>query len=396
VKKINKKICSESEGNLVVKESCALAALTGCPNLIRYFGCWIDDGHLHIQTEYCNKGSLDRFITPYGGILDTKIPGFSSAPVLDDLVTSGVARERTGLDVESVEYRMSSINDDDVFSDDDDENNDENGGVRGDIDRENCLRQCNAASLQANMSIGTVKGGRQGGVGKETDSTHDMGDEYDQNGFIDSDKENTMEIKSENIKQFQNRDDNTDIEKEKENENENENITSPEAGIAVEISENSNSHSFESANYQLKFAEAMQNLGEDSRTSDSYSCFSENNSGNGFKENTNSLKFTDMKYFAAKDLLNNETNTNDCDMKYSLNDPNCVDINHDNNNKCTKNNITMTIPITMNSKELEIGTVSESLAWGVLHSMGNALQYMHGKGTHYLCMFNILVILNFQ
>ena len=62
VKRIKRKISSESEGKLVIRESCAHAALAGCPNLIQYFGCWLDDGHLHIQTEYCDCGSMDCFV----------------------------------------------------------------------------------------------------------------------------------------------------------------------------------------------------------------------------------------------------------------------------------------------------------------------------------------------
>ena len=62
VKRIKKKISSENEGKLIVRESCALASLMNCPYMVRYFGCWIDNGHLHIQTEYCDKGSLDCFV----------------------------------------------------------------------------------------------------------------------------------------------------------------------------------------------------------------------------------------------------------------------------------------------------------------------------------------------
>ena len=62
VKRIKRKISGESEGKLVIKESCAHAALAGCPHLIQYFGCWLDDGHLHIQTEYCDHGSMDCFV----------------------------------------------------------------------------------------------------------------------------------------------------------------------------------------------------------------------------------------------------------------------------------------------------------------------------------------------
>jgi len=64
LKKIKRKINSDNEGKHVLKEAQAHAALIGCPNITQYFGCWIDDGHLNIQTELCNYGSLDIFVKP--------------------------------------------------------------------------------------------------------------------------------------------------------------------------------------------------------------------------------------------------------------------------------------------------------------------------------------------
>ena len=62
VKRIAKQIASEKEGRLVIREACAHAALVGCPHLVQYFGCWLDDGHLHLQTEFCDVGSMDVFV----------------------------------------------------------------------------------------------------------------------------------------------------------------------------------------------------------------------------------------------------------------------------------------------------------------------------------------------
>lgn len=62
LKKIKRKINSENEGKHVLKEAHAHAALVGCPGITQYFGCWIDDGHLNIQTELCSYGSLDVFV----------------------------------------------------------------------------------------------------------------------------------------------------------------------------------------------------------------------------------------------------------------------------------------------------------------------------------------------
>jgi len=62
IKKIKRKINSDNEGKHILKEACAHAALIGCPGITQYFGCWIDDGHVNIQTELCSYGSLDVFV----------------------------------------------------------------------------------------------------------------------------------------------------------------------------------------------------------------------------------------------------------------------------------------------------------------------------------------------
>ena len=62
IKKLKKIIQSESEGTELLREVCALAALRGCPNLIRYFGCWVEDNQLWIQCELCLKINLDVFV----------------------------------------------------------------------------------------------------------------------------------------------------------------------------------------------------------------------------------------------------------------------------------------------------------------------------------------------
>jgi hypothetical protein len=62
VKKLKFKIQSESEGKKIISEVCAHAALIGCPNIVQYFSSWLDDGHLHIQTELCSFGTLEFFI----------------------------------------------------------------------------------------------------------------------------------------------------------------------------------------------------------------------------------------------------------------------------------------------------------------------------------------------
>ena len=52
----------ESKQNLAMKEVCALAVLSGCPFVIRYYSSWLEEGNLYIQTELCLQKSFDVFV----------------------------------------------------------------------------------------------------------------------------------------------------------------------------------------------------------------------------------------------------------------------------------------------------------------------------------------------
>lgn len=45
-----------------LREVCALAALSECPSIVRYYISWIEDGYLYIQMELCLRRSLDMFV----------------------------------------------------------------------------------------------------------------------------------------------------------------------------------------------------------------------------------------------------------------------------------------------------------------------------------------------
>ena len=62
IKKLRRQILTEKEGLLLTREVCALSAFSGCPNILRYYSSWIEDGYLHIQTELCQLGSLDILV----------------------------------------------------------------------------------------------------------------------------------------------------------------------------------------------------------------------------------------------------------------------------------------------------------------------------------------------
>lgn len=62
IKKGKMLITSESAGHLAAREACALAVLQGCPSVLRYYGCWVEDNRFWIQTELCMSVCLENFV----------------------------------------------------------------------------------------------------------------------------------------------------------------------------------------------------------------------------------------------------------------------------------------------------------------------------------------------
>lgn len=62
IKKLKTQIMGDKGGNRMAREVYAHAALQGCPNLAQYYNAWLDDHILHIQTELCVYGSLERLV----------------------------------------------------------------------------------------------------------------------------------------------------------------------------------------------------------------------------------------------------------------------------------------------------------------------------------------------
>ena len=63
IKKLNAHATSDTCTRKLTREICALAALQGCQEIVRYYSSWIEDGRIYIQTELCAFGTLDLFVT---------------------------------------------------------------------------------------------------------------------------------------------------------------------------------------------------------------------------------------------------------------------------------------------------------------------------------------------
>jgi serine/threonine protein kinase len=62
IKKLKAYLDEERPTFADVKEVCANVALKGCPNLVQYFGSWIEDNRLWIQMELCLRVNFDIFV----------------------------------------------------------------------------------------------------------------------------------------------------------------------------------------------------------------------------------------------------------------------------------------------------------------------------------------------
>lgn len=62
IKRSRHSLVSEGEKEGAMREVYALAALQGCPHLVRYMSAWMEASYLFIQTEYCPGGSLERAV----------------------------------------------------------------------------------------------------------------------------------------------------------------------------------------------------------------------------------------------------------------------------------------------------------------------------------------------
>jgi len=49
-----------------LKEVQVLRELQGQQHILEYFDCWEANNHLYIQTEYCDNGSLSKFLAEAG------------------------------------------------------------------------------------------------------------------------------------------------------------------------------------------------------------------------------------------------------------------------------------------------------------------------------------------
>ena len=448
VKRIKKKISSESEGRLVVKESCALASLMSCPFMIRYFGCWIDDGHLYIQTEYCDKGSMDCFV------LESNV--WNSDPLIPDNRDLNINRNNEDDDIQLNNDDINHVNGEknNNINDNNDDNKSQNNG-----NDDNRNMKKSADEIFTEKSNTTFNEKHQFSVYEncQNDSLFDSQEDAmeDNDGKENREiRENTVKYNSKVINHYNNNNDDNDDElfiKEEDNQIMTINID------GIDISQVIKNNAFYSdidkekkmtseckIDAQLRYTDAIFSVEEDSRNSDSYSCFSESNSNNYYDlkynnkqefQNENEVEIeVENSNYENQILKNNKNNNKDTvnqEKRFSNNiDGDALQIKYDDGkdekrkvteeeigrdkeNDIQQNNDDRRGMIEVEKErtregegrrekvgvgkggqeeenrsadnEMPSGVVSEGLVWGILHSMGSALQYMHSRGDLMLC-----------
>ncbi|KAI0407605.1 hypothetical protein F4802DRAFT_595006 [Xylaria palmicola] len=66
VKKLTLPIQGEKDRRLRLREVNALSSLVGCDHVLQLINNWEDNGNLYIQTEFCEEGNLNEFLTEVG------------------------------------------------------------------------------------------------------------------------------------------------------------------------------------------------------------------------------------------------------------------------------------------------------------------------------------------
>ena len=454
VKRIKKKISSESEGRLVVKESCALASLMSCPYMIRYFGCWIDDGHLHIQTEYCDKGSMDCYVLNSNARnSDLQIPDNRNLNI-------NISSNRNDED-EDIEVNHGSDNDINLENENNNSNSQNNNNDNNIRDPKKSVDE-----IFTEKSYNTNFNEKQLFSVYENSQNDSLFDSQKDEMVDNDEKENkefqgkTLEYNNKvNDRYNNNNDDNDDelfIKEDSDNDNYNYNqnmdinidgidiskvIKNDEfySDIHKENNENNNNNKILSVcenDAQLRYSDAIFSAEEDSRNSDTYSCFSESNSNNYYDQKYNNKneefqKEIENSNYENRILRNNKNNQdtinqekrstkniNNSTLKdeyYEKNDIETVtekDIRGEEGNHSREDNADRGDMIEVEKErareeegerervrvgqggggggqeeenrnadsEMPCGVVSEGLVWGILHSMGSALRYMHSRG----------------
>jgi hypothetical protein len=444
VKRIKKKISSESEGRLVVKESCALASLISCPYMIRYFGCWIDDGHLHIQTEYCDKGSMDCFV------VNSNVR--NSDPLIPDHRNLNIDIDRN----EGDDDMQVNHDNDNVINHENEKNNDNNNHNYDNDDNRNMKISDEIFTEKSNNTNFNEKQLFSVYENSQNDSLFDsQKDEIENNDEKENTEfqENTLKYNSNVNNHYSNNNDDNDDELfiKEDNYNDNQNMDINIAGIDISKivknnefysdidkenkRDNNNENKILSVcenDAQLRYSDAIFSAEEDSRNSDTYSCFSESNSNNYYDlkynnkheefQNDNEVENSNYENQILRDNKNNKQTINQekrisktfesdtlqnkdkekNENKKVIGEGNRREIENDDQDNYDRGMIEVEKGRTREGvrggeggqeeenrnvdNEMPIGVVSEGLVWGILHSMGSALQYMHSRGTVLMCV----------
>eukprot|EP01036_Dinobryon_divergens_P026172 gene26172-34790_t len=96
LKKLKERISSQKQYLLMMREVNALSVLNGCEFILQYYGCWVYDDHLYIQTELCHLGSLEDLITsfpsPFSVMVRANLSALEGGPELDTAANEGALK----------------------------------------------------------------------------------------------------------------------------------------------------------------------------------------------------------------------------------------------------------------------------------------------------------------
>jgi len=83
IKKVRRPFAGARDREIKLREVRILSSLRFAPHIIQLVDSWEVDGHLYMQTEFCDEGSLDVFLAKNGR--DGRLDDFRIWKILEDV-----------------------------------------------------------------------------------------------------------------------------------------------------------------------------------------------------------------------------------------------------------------------------------------------------------------------